>query len=189
MVTWLAMLGACGSSGDPTSTPVGGSAAGSDAITASEQCPPGTPDFTIGSAGLTSRDDATGVAVRIDNAPKPPERSFNDWKIVITDASGAAMPNATLSWACAWMAVHGHGTNPKKVESLGSGVFNLKQQNFSMYGPWQVQLWVDPTGKAAPYAPQTVSGVENGDACRPSDNPNAKPNIRFDFCVPRTNDG
>ena len=188
MVACLAVIGACGEDEKPPSTAPDG-AAGEDASRASEQCPAGTPEFTIGAKGLTSMDAASGVAVRIDNAPKPPERSFNTWKIVVTDASGAPMPNAQLTWACAWMAVHGHGTNPKKVEKVSDGVFNLLQQNFSMYGPWQVQLWIDPTGKAPAYAPQIVSGVENANACSPSNGAGATPNIRFDFCVPRTNDG
>lgn len=189
MMAWLAAVGACGSGSDSTADSSTAGAAGEEAPKASEQCPASFPEFTTGPAGLTATDAATGIKVRIDNAPKPPERSFNDWKIVVTDASGAALPNAQLSWACAFMEVHGHGTNPKKVESAGNGVFNLQQQNFSMYGPWQVRLWIDPMGKGPAYAPQSVSGVENGNACIPSNGVSPTPNIRFDFCVPRTNDG
>lgn len=187
-LAWLVTFGACGSDGDQTSTTPMAGAAGDEAPLASEACPPSTPAFTTGPAGLTAKDAQSGISVRIDTAPNPPQRTFNDWKIVVTDASGAAVPNAQLSWACAWMAVHGHGTNPKKVMSAGNGVFNLMQQNFSMYGPWEVRLWIDPTGKAPAYAPQSVSGVENGDACTPSNGGSPTANIKFDFCVPRTSD-
>ena len=187
-VAYLAALSACGSDNDPGSSisPTAG-AAGEEAPNASEQCPPSFPEFTIGAAGLTSRDPVSGATVRLDSAPKPPEKSFNDWRIVIADSGGAPLADAQLTWACAWMEVHGHGTNPKNVEKLGNGVFNLVDQNFSMYGPWQVRLWIDPTGKAAPYSPQTVSGVDRGNACMPGNGASRTPSVSFDFCVPRSN--
>jgi hypothetical protein len=151
----------------------------------SEQCPADTEEFRDGPNGLLRMDPQTGISVRIVNAEAvPPTKDFNDWTIAVTDANGAVLPDAQVTWACAWMPVHGHGSNPKRVNKLDGGRFELKQQNLSMYGGWQIKLWITADGGDA-YVPQTSSGVLSGNVCQPSNGSANTPNIEFDVCVPR----
>lgn len=71
----------------------------------------------------------------------PSEFGFNTWKIALVDATtmGPA-PNARLTWQCAYMSVHGHGSNPKSIENLGNGEYKLVDMNMRMLGPWEVRL-------------------------------------------------
>lgn len=132
------------------------------------------------------KDEKNNIAVRIDDAEyAPPAKDFNDWTIAITDASGGPLPKAQITWVCAWMPVHGHGSNPKRLNKLDGGRFELKQQNLSMYGGWQIKLWIDPDGGSMEYQPQGGSGVLGGDVCIPVGDATALPNIQFDVCVPR----
>lgn len=148
-------------------------------------CDPMLPKFTVGMNGLTAHDSTGQIKVRIDDASSlVPQRNYNTWRIVVEDANGQPNPNAKLNWACAWMAVHGHGSNPQAVNDLGPGTFELFKQNLSMYGPWAVELWVDPTGAGPNYSPQTGAKVMAGDNCIPSNDAAPSPNVTFDFCVP-----
>ena len=187
MAACVAALLGCSDDGTDSNTgSIAGAAGDGEPVDASAQCPPGLPTFATGPSGLQARDEKSGLAARIiSSSASPPEKDFNDWTIALTDANGAPATTATLTWACAWMDVHGHGTNPKRVDVKGNGEFLLFHQNLSMYGPWQVRLWVDPTGAGAAYAPQSVSGVANGNACT-GPNALAQPNLKFDICVPRT---
>ena len=49
------------------------------------------------------------------------------------------------------MPAHGHGSNPKTVDKLGEGQFELIRQNMAMAGQWLIELWVDPTGETPSY--------------------------------------
>jgi hypothetical protein len=184
-------LGACAqdevSPGNPPLT--GGS--GEPAVDASEQCPANVEPFAIGASGLAKTDPATGLTVRlVDASASPPALDYNDWTIAITDAAGAPVQAAQITWACAWMAVHGHGSNPRQVKKLDAGRFELVKQNLAMYGPWQVRLWIDPTGASDAYVPQSGGGgIVGGEICTPSNGAPFAPTVVFDVCVPRSRAG
>lgn len=146
-------------------------------------CPADLEPFAIGAHGLTKSDPRTQLSVRVDKANFPPRRGMNDWQIVVTDAAGQPASNAHLSWACTYMPVHGHGKNPRSIERTGDGVFLLSQQNMSMPGPWQVQLWLDPSGRAPEYTPQLGAAVPDGMPCMPSNGVSLTPSVVFTVCV------
>jgi hypothetical protein len=178
-----AMLLACASKDDPVGGPGVFEDAGPEYPPV--QCSADLKPFTTGPNGLTETDPTMQIAVRIDKATVPPVKDYNDWTISILDGSGQPATNAKLDWACAWMAVHGHGSNPKAVTNQGNGQYLLSMQNFSMNGPWEVQLWVDPTGQGTEYAPQGGARVMAGNECAPSNGAPPMYNIDFNFCVPQ----
>jgi hypothetical protein len=154
------------------------------------QCPADLAKFAIGEAGLSVTDSEGRFSVRIDDASAaPPEKNFNDWTIAVLDADGKGMSEARINWACAWMAVHGHGSNPQSIEALGEGRFVLKRQNLSMVGPWAVFLWIDPSGAGAQYMPQRGTSIANGYECKPSNGTKPAADVEFDFCVPEDRGG
>jgi hypothetical protein len=164
------------------------------ALEMSMKCSPALQNvFKVGGAGvgLTTTDAASNVAVRIQDATQipPVKDNTNDWTIAITDAAGAPLPNAKLGWACAWMAVHGHGSNPQAIEDMGGGMFKLTSLNLSMYGEWAERLWVDPTGAGPQYLPQNGTRVGAGLECMPTNGAAAQYNIEINFCVPDTRGG
>ena len=177
-------LVACGSDDDdapPTDADVDGPA------DPSEECLPNTPEFSYGPTGL-SQAAATGqFSVRIEDAEyAPPAKNFNDWTLQISDASGMPMPQARLVWACAWMPAHLHGSVPKGIMKLDGGKYVLKSQNLSMYGGWQVKLWIDPAGTLPDFVPGSTAGAVGRDACMPTLAAITQDaNIQFTVCVPR----
>lgn len=182
IVSGVVALAACG--GDTPSQAFGVTAGGPAPGAAAERCPPDTEAFRYGMSGLVKSDPATGVSVRLlDVSDSPPSRGFNDWTIGVTDQNGAPMPAAELSWACAWMPAHLHGSNPKNVVRLGNGQFKLEKQNLAMYGGWQIKLWIDASGTGQVFDPQGGNGIVGGDACR-GPGIAATPNVQFNVCVP-----
>jgi hypothetical protein len=177
-----AMLVACASKDDPVGPPMYEPDSGAYPDVA---CPSDLKAFTTGASGLTETDSTKQISVRIDKASSvPPIKNYNDWTISILDASGQPNPNANVSWACAWMAAHGHGSNPKAIQNMGNGQYFLSMQNFSMTGPWEVRLWIDPTGQGAEYAPQAGARIMAGNECAPSNGAPTMWNLDFNFCVP-----
>jgi hypothetical protein len=158
-----------------------------DAQPPTPPCNPNLAPFAVGAEGigLTTPDTTGQLKVRIDQADhSPPHKDYNTWTIAIEDASGQSMPSAKLNWACAWMAVHQHGSNPQQINSLGDGKFELASQNLAMTGPWAVQLWVDPSGSGPAYMPQNGAKVLGGNNCIPSNGAAPMPNVVIDICVP-----
>jgi hypothetical protein len=150
-------------------------------------CDPNLPAFTTGMNGLKVMDSTGQIAVRLDDAPVPPVKDYNTWRISIEDASGQPIPTAKLSWACAWMEVHSHGSNPQGITNLGGGKYELTKQNLSMFGPWEVRMWIDPTGAGPEYSPQTGGVMVAGaNECVPSNGAKPSPNIKFPICVPQS---
>jgi hypothetical protein len=140
---------ACGSDDPPNSSP---NVAGSGAAIMDMSCPADTPPFNFGPTGLLAANETLGVKVFLEEASsKPPFFGMNDWTIDITDMTGNPMPQATLTWACAFMPLHGHGSNPKMVENLGGGRYKLLKQNMAMGGQWEIRVWVDPKGGGEAY--------------------------------------
>jgi YtkA-like len=181
----MVALAACGSDAVVKPAPA------DDEPDASAQCAPTTEAFAVGETiGLTTSDPKTGMQARIVMADhNPPAYDYNTWTLAVTDASGAPMPDAHITWACAWMPAHLHGSNPREIDELGNGRFTLGKQNLTMYGEWQVKLWVSNDPAAKPYAPQVGAGNRTGDACSPSDLTTGVANIVYDVCVPRDRDG
>ena len=189
MSACAAVMCACSSDSPSSSTAsgtAGAAAAAGDMASASSECPADYREFRVGEQGLLVTDPASGIGVRLLDGPVPPNFGNNTWTIGLQDASGAAVANAHLTWACAYMTVHAHGSNPKSVESLGAGKYKLVDQNLRMFGPWEVKLWLDPTGAAAEYAPQGGAGTLIRDACTPSSGPMGKPTVEFKVCVPQS---
>lgn len=153
-----------------------------------EKCPADLPAFATGDrGGLLVPVRGTGLELRlIDAEHQPPKKDYNTWTVALLDADGGgAASDAVITWACAFMEVHRHGSNPKAVEALGDGQFKLVDQNLSMTGPWALRLWIDPSGKEPLYEPRG-STVLNGMACVPSSGLKGAYNAEIRFCVPST---
>jgi hypothetical protein len=168
-----------------TNAGVGDGAAGEAAPNTMASCKSDYLGFAVGPSGSAVTDAKSGVTVKVLEGSVPPNFGFNTWTIQLSDASGVPTPNARVTWACAFMNVHGHGTNPKAVENLGGGQYKIVDQNMRMFGPWEVRFWIDPTGAEADYVPANA-GVLNGMACIPTSGEMAAPSVEFKVCVPRS---
>jgi hypothetical protein len=98
----------------------------------------------------------------IDAQHVPPQRFSNDWTIELMKADGTPLDDAEIVKACAFMPVHGHGLPPKDVKDLGQGRFLLDRLNFSMRGPWEVQLSVNSPSVPEATARATSCDTEQG---------------------------
>jgi hypothetical protein len=155
----------------------------------SEKCPEDYLAFATGEDGLHPPVADTNFEVRLleSDKPYPPRADFNTWTVAVRDATtGEPVTAATLTWACAWMGFHEHGTNPKQVEALGDGEFRLVKQNLAMFGAWNVRLWIDPSGQEPNYDPGGKSTLANSLACTPTTGLEGDPNVEFNICVPRS---
>jgi hypothetical protein len=180
------LFSACGDDSNAGTAGVGAAGQGGDR---EEQCPANYLPFSTGEeGGLKVPVKDTGFEVRLLEADsEPPARDFNSWTIGIRDAAtGAPAATPVITWACAWMDVHGHGTNPRRVEKVGDADYQLSDQNLSMFGPWEIRLWIDPTGAETPYAPGSGSTERSGNACVPTHGARGAPNTEFTVCVPRS---
>jgi hypothetical protein len=151
-----------------------------------EKCPDDYLGFATGDKGLTVNVKDTELSVRLVDADhQPPKKDYNTWTVALLDqATGEPAADAVITWACAWMEVHDHGSNPKSVDVLGDNQYKLVDQNLSMFGPWELRLWIDPTGTEPVYAPRAGSAVLNTQACVPTSGPKGLHNTELKFCVP-----
>jgi hypothetical protein len=172
-------LGACGNDSSTAGQPTAGARPGLPPA-----CPPDIAELRTGANGTLRADDSGEFSVRIADAHLPLANDFNDIEIVVLDGSGTPLPDAQLTWVCAWMAVHTHGSTPKRIDKLGEGRFKLVRQNLAMSGPWELRLWVAPHGDSEDYQPDVEAGGLNGNACSPSNASDPTWNIAFDLCVP-----
>lgn len=178
-----ASFSACGDDSSGTSTNTGGMSAAAGSGPKSSKCSADYLSFAVGPSSPVASNAESGVAVRVLDGPVPPEFGYNTWTIQILDASTMEpLPEARLTWQCAFMSVHGHGSNPKTVENLGNGQYKLTNQNLRMLGPWEVQFWIDPTGAMDEYKP--TSNIINGMACNPTSGLQGKPTVEIKVCVP-----
>jgi len=169
--------GGCGSDDEPTD---GAGGAGADAE-ADTSCPADTPPFNFGPSGLSATNESAGLKVYLETASdKPPFYGPNDWTIALTDLDGNPASNAVLTWACAYMPKHGHGSSPKDANNLGDGRYELLKMNMAMQGGWEIRLWVDPTGAGEPFEGGGV-GI-NRAACA---EPRTVETLKLLACVPR----
>ena len=186
----IVATGACSGESDnpPGSVNAGigdGTAGGEAAPPSMESCKSDYLGFAVGPNGSAMTDATSGVTVKVLEGSVPPNFGFNTWTIQLSDATGAPMPNARITWACVFMDVHGHGANPKAVENLGDGKYKIVDQNMRMFGPWEVRFWIDPTGAEPEYTPANA-GVLNGMACIPTSGDMGAPSVEFKVCVPRS---
>lgn len=185
-----ALLCACASGNGQETVGGAASAASAGAGSApmrSTPCPETYKHFSVGASGTLVTDAASNIAMRVDDGPLPPVFGNNTWTVSLTDAAtGAPAANAHITWACAFMDVHGHGSNPKAIENLGGGRYKVRDQNTRMFGPWELRFWIDPSGAAPDYVPTTI--LENGKQCVPTSGPEGKPSFQFDICVPESTD-
>lgn len=67
--------------------------------------------------------------------------SMHTWIAEVKTASGAPVPNATITIS-GGMPAHGHGlpTNPQVTENLGDGRYRVDGMRFNMAGQWQLNL-------------------------------------------------
>ena len=191
-LTLVVAASACASDDDGSASSgaaASSAGAGTGSANPDEQCPANYLPFSTGEeAGLRVPVEGTNMEVRLLTADhEPPARDWNTWTIGIRDAAtGAPATTPVITWACAWMDVHGHGTNPKQVEKVGDADYQLASQNLSMFGPWEIRLWIDPTGTEMPYAPGSGSTERNGNACMPTHGMQGTANTEFTICVPRS---
>jgi hypothetical protein len=115
------------------------------------RCPDGIPEFF---AGETSGSEATGendqVMARVIAADHVPLKRFsNTWTVELTSPDGTPLEGVEIVEACAYMPVHRHGLPPRAVKALAEpGRFVLDRLNFTMRGPWEMQLAVNVDGEA-----------------------------------------
>jgi len=123
------------------------------------RCPADTPMFSAApDSGLLVMGKRNTVQGRIIQAdPAQPERFENDWTVQFSDPTGVPLDNLTISNACAFMPVHGHGGEPKEVMASGAATFTLVGLNLFMRGPWEVQLAVSAGPAAAVAQSETTS--------------------------------
>lgn len=175
MIVAMGLFSACGSDDAPSD------AAGTSDAELDTSCPENTPPFDFGPTGLSATNESVGLKVYLETASdKPPLYGTNDWTIAFTDLAGSPASDAKLTWTCAWMPKHGHGSNPKSVVDLGDGRYELQRQNMAMQGGWEIQLWVDATGAGEAYEGGGV-GI-NRSACT---EPGTKAQLILKACVPR----
>jgi hypothetical protein len=177
--------GAMSGAGAATAAGAGVSAAGAGSL--EDDCSESYQHFAVGPSSTVASDAKSPIAVRVLDGQVPPAFGSNTWTIQLLDAATMQpAPNARLTWQCAFMRVHGHGSNPKSLQNLGNGQYKLVDMNMRMFGPWEVQFWIDPTGQMPEYVP--TSNIINGMACTPTSGVQGEPTIQIKACVPRSSD-
>ncbi len=149
-------------------------------------CDPSIPAFTIGAGGLTDDNAMTNVRVRVEDADYlPPRNGINSWTVAITDLNDQPIPEAQLTWVCAHMPAHNHGSNPKVVSKLDEKHYSLERQNLSMQGGWEIRFWIDRDGGSEEFK-GAVGGINNTACGGPDGNSTWTNSMRI--CVPRKDD-
>jgi hypothetical protein len=140
------------------------------------RCPDDLPELFAGeTSGSVAMGENGEVMARVIAAAFVPAQRLkkNVWTVELTSADGAPLEDVELVKACAYMPVHGHGKPPREVEPLAEpGRFTLDFLNFTMRGPWEVQLAVD-TGSGA------TDG--RGTSCAPGET--GSDYVAFEVCV------
>lgn len=118
------------------------------------KCPDNLPPFTATSDDGLEADEIAHhtLRVRVTSADpvQPKKNAENNWKIQFMDDDGAPLDGVEIAYACAFMPPpHNHGTAPLNgVHALEKpGHFELDYLNFTMRGPWQLQLAVNRTNE------------------------------------------
>lgn len=73
--------------------------------------------------------------------PDPPRTGRTDYAVTLTDAAGAPLEGATLTFV-PFMPAHGHGTSqPTVVEEIGGGAYRATVF-YNMVGRWELTVGV-----------------------------------------------
>jgi hypothetical protein len=76
----------------------------------------------------------------VQSTPAPPARGNDTWTIHVTDASGQALPNLSVS-VLPFMPDHGHGTSVNAgATATGGGDYTVTPLYFFMPGVWRVRF-------------------------------------------------
>lgn len=112
----LALVSACGSSGD------------------------GTTNGSFSGAPLTTVKSQSGqLTIAVRSSPQPPARGLDDFELVITDENGSPRDGLKIS-VTPWMTSHDHGTSiTPTIEASGNGRYVVHQVSLYMPGHWELQ--------------------------------------------------
>lgn len=82
------------------------------------------------------------------NANPAPETTGTEvWTLKLTDASGAAVTDATFPVMKPWMPEHGHGTATVEITNNKDGTYTLNPMYLFMLGLWEVDMTASAGGK------------------------------------------
>ena len=103
-------------------------------------------------AGLEKVGTSGDLTVRLmDSTPSPRDTGIYTWHIMVLDAEGQPVSDATVQ-AEPLMPAHGHGTNPRYTDATGldeDGMYELKDMDLFMEGIWNVIIRIStPDGTA-----------------------------------------
>lgn len=133
LVSALLVLGACDAEGDDAA--MDGAADSSQPFSCDDEAR--ADAFTV---DLSKVGEGMAMVTIFDAMPAVPTRGDNVWTVGLADASGAAMPGATLD-VRPWMPDHGHGSPVQVVtEELGDGQYEITPLNLFMAGYWEITI-------------------------------------------------
>jgi hypothetical protein len=142
-VAVLATMNAC--KGDDDSGNAQMDATAGDAGIGDVKCPADVPEFAANpSSGIEAAVKHKTLQARVIKATPvhPTKNAMNNWTVQFTDDQDKPLDDVEIAAACAFMPVHGHGTAPlgghKKLSDPGQ--YELDYLNFTMRGPWKVEL-------------------------------------------------
>jgi hypothetical protein len=119
------------------------------------RCPDDIPEFfagpTKGTAGIGKHKLVKARVIEASHIPPLVMSSENAWTLQLTDMDDVPLDDAAIEQACLFMSVHGHGVSlpADDVKPTHAGQFELKNMNFFMRGPWQIELAVNTPADAS----------------------------------------
>jgi hypothetical protein len=140
----LALVSGCDDSSDPGAEPEL-----SDAGHPELRCPDDIPEFfagpTKGTAGIGKRKLVKARVIEASHIPPLVMSSENAWTVELTDIDDVPLDDVAIEQACLFMTVHRHGVSlpADDVKPIQRGQFELKNMNFFMRGPWEIELAVN----------------------------------------------
>jgi hypothetical protein len=146
----LALVSGCGDSSNPGAEPDV-----SDAGQPELRCPDDIPEFfagpTKGTAGIGKHKLAKARIIEASHIPPLVMSSENAWTLELTDMDDVPLDDVAIEQACLFMTVHQHGVSlpADDVKPMPGGQFELKNINFFMRGPWDVEFAVNTPADAS----------------------------------------
>jgi len=102
-------------------------------------CPDTIPRFESGLSALGEQRHIQ--AVLLDASDFPARKYANEWTLELTDESGGALDDVTVTKVETFMPVHGHyGRPPADFEALAEPEQLRAEIHFTMRGPWEVRI-------------------------------------------------
>jgi hypothetical protein len=118
------------------------------------RCPDDIPEFfagpTMGTAGIGKHGLVKARILEASHIPPLVMSSENTWTVQLTDMEDAPLEDVAIAQACLFMTVHRHGVSlpGDDVNAMQRGQFELKNMNFFMRGPWEIELAVNTPAEA-----------------------------------------